>query len=616
MGMEFTMQTNSIISRWLTFLLLGIVLLLSTAQVEAQSLFNRSQGINVGTNSGSPPKIGLDTNSLLRPTEAFSPAIHRKGDQEFVLLWDIHPDYYLYKDKISIELKNSNGELIPVMLPAGKPHEDEFFGKQEIYDSSIIIPLTLANNAGMNTAYFELEAQGCAKSGYCFAPQQYSLEVTMDPTQDPALDLVATASENIDSLPPELEAEHDRLSQYLKDNQYLALPLFFLLGLLLTFTPCVLPMLPILSGILTRSGNLSPKKGFTISLVYVLAMAFVYTLLGLLAAYFGKGLAAYLQNSYVLIGFGLIFVFLSFSMFGLYQIQMPASIQSALSRVSNQQSTKNSYIGTAIMGMLSALIVGPCVTAPLIGIIGLVVESQNYLLGGSALFAMSMGMGVPLLILGASSGHLLPKAGAWMDRVKVLFGFMLLGLAAYFIGRTLPHYWEQMLYAILSLTTFIWLMVTVIESQLKGRLFFGLLAVATLTFGIMSIQESNRTIETAQFTQIKGISGLNQALAENDHRITMLEFNADWCVACKEMEKYVFSDPEVKAKMAELQLLAADVTKNDAQDQKLEMHFDIFGPPAMLFFDRNGKEIPQLRVMGSVPKEDFLRHLDYILEHY
>ncbi|GGZ94511.1 thiol:disulfide interchange protein DsbD [Ignatzschineria ureiclastica] len=614
--MEFTMQTNSIISRWLTFLLLGIVLLLPTAQVEAQSLFNRSQGINVGTSSVSPPKIGLDTNSLLRPTEAFSPAIHRKGDQEFVLLWDIHPDYYLYKDKISIELKNSNGELIPVTLPAGKPHEDEFFGKQEIYDNSIIIPLTLANNAGMNTAYFELEAQGCAKSGYCFAPQQYSLEVTMDPTQDPTLDLVATTSENIDSLPPELEAEHDRLSQYLKDNQYLALPLFFLLGLLLTFTPCVLPMLPILSGILTRSGNLSPKKGFTISLVYVLAMAFVYTLLGLLAAYFGKGLAAYLQNSYVLIGFGLIFVFLSFSMFGLYQIQMPASIQSALSRVSNQQSSKNSYIGTAIMGMLSALIVGPCVTAPLIGIIGLVVESQNYLLGGSALFAMSMGMGVPLLILGASSGHLLPKAGAWMDRVKVLFGFMLLGLAAYFIGRTLPHYWEQMLYAILSLTTFIWLMVTVIESQLKGRLFFGLLAVATLTFGIMSIQESNRTIETAQFTQIKGISGLNQALAENDHRITMLEFNADWCVACKEMEKYVFSDPEVKAKMAELQLLAADVTKNDAQDQKLEMHFDIFGPPAMLFFDRNGKEIPQLRVMGSVPKEDFLRHLDYILEHY
>lgn len=598
-------------------LILMFVVLLSVMVMqnsEAQSLFNRSQAISSGTTQ--PPKIGLDANSLLRPTEAFAPAIHQQGENQFVLLWDIHPDYYLYKDKISIKLKNSNGTLVPVILPAGKSHKDEFFGEQEIYDHSIIIPLTLANNAGMNTAYFELEAQGCAKSGYCFAPQQYQLEVPMDSTQDPALDLVATTSENIDSLPPELASEHDRLSQYLKDNQYLALPLFFLLGLLLTFTPCVLPMLPILSGILTRSGNLSPKKGFTISLVYVLAMAFVYTLLGLLAAYFGKGLAAYLQNSYVLIGFGLIFVFLSLSMFGLYQIQMPASIQSALSRVSNRQSSKNSYIGTAIMGMLSALIVGPCVTAPLIGIIGLVVESQNYLLGGSALFAMSMGMGVPLLILGASSGHLLPKAGAWMDRVKVLFGFMLLGLAAYFIGRTLPHYWEQMLYAILSLTTFIWLMITILESQLKGRLFFGILAVATLTFGIMSIQESNRTIETAQFTQIKGISGLNQALADNEGRITMLEFNADWCVACKEMEKYVFSDPEVKAKMAELQLLAADVTKNDAQDQKLEMHFDIYGPPAMLFFDKNGKEIPQLRVMGSVPKEDFLRHLDYILKHY
>lgn len=270
-------------------------------------------------------------------------------------------------------------------------------------------------------------------------------------------------TEVIDTEMPEMISEHDRLTQYLHDNEYLAIPLFFLLGLLLTFTPCVLPMLPILSGILTRSGNLSPHSGFMISLVYVLAMALVYTLLGLLAAYFGKGLAAYLQNSYVLIGFGLIFVVLSFSMFGLYQIQMPGKVQSLLSKFSNQQSGKNSYGGTAIMGMLSALIVGPCVTAPLIGIIGLVAQSQNYLLGAAALFSMSMGMGVPLLILGASSGHLLPRVGPWMDKIKVLFGFMLLGLAAYFIGRTLPHYWEQMTYALISLATFIWLIVTVIE---------------------------------------------------------------------------------------------------------------------------------------------------------
>ena len=590
------------------------VLLFSVSIIEplyAQSLFNQSQGIQ-GTSS-----IGLDPSKLLRPTQAFVPSIHVQNAEkgELVLLWDINPDYYLYKDKINVKLKNSNGELEEITLPKGIDHEDEFFGKQEIYDSALIIPFTINTKEGINTAYFEIEAQGCAKSGYCFAPQIYEINVEINPDISSDKDVIGI-TEVIDTEMPEMISEHDRLTQYLHDNEYLAIPLFFLLGLLLTFTPCVLAMLPILSGILTRSGNLSPHSGFMISLVYVLAMALVYTLLGLLAAYFGKGLAAYLQNSYVLIGFGLIFVVLSFSMFGLYQIQMPGKVQSLLSKFSNQQSGKNSYGGTAIMGMLSALIVGPCVTAPLIGIIGLVAQSQNYLLGAAALFSMSMGMGVPLLILGASSGHLLPRVGPWMDKIKVLFGFMLLGLAAYFIGRTLPHYWEQMTYALISLATFIWLIVTVVESATKARLFFGTLALATLMFGIHSFNESNKKIETAVFMPIKGISGLNAGLQENNGRITMLEFNADWCVACKEMEKYVFSDPIVKAKMAEMHLLVSDVTKNDAQDQRLQEHFNIFGPPAMLFFDKEGKEMENFRVMGSVPKEDFLRHIHFIIENY
>lgn len=590
------------------------VLLFSVSIIEplyAQSLFNQSQGIQ-GTSS-----IGLDPSKLLRPTQAFVPSIHVQNAEkgELVLLWDINPDYYLYKDKINVKLKNSNGELEEITLPKGIDHEDEFFGKQEIYDSALIIPFTINTKEGINTAYFEIEAQGCAKSGYCFAPQIYEINVEINPDISSDKDVIGI-TEVIDTEMPEMISEHDRLTQYLHDNEYLAIPLFFLLGLLLTFTPCVLPMLPILSGILTRSGNLSPRSGFMISLVYVLAMALVYTLLGLLAAYFGKGLAAYLQNSYVLIGFGLIFVVLSFSMFGLYQIQMPGKVQSLLSKFSNQQSGKNSYGGTAIMGMLSALIVGPCVTAPLIGIIGLVAQSQNYLLGAAALFSMSMGMGVPLLILGASSGHLLPRVGPWMDKIKVLFGFMLLGLAAYFIGRTLPHYWEQMTYALISLATFIWLIVTVVESATKARLFFGTLALATLMFGIHSFNESNKKIETAVFMPVKGISGLNAGLQENNGRITMLEFNAEWCVACKEMEKYVFSDPIVKAKMAEMHLLVSDVTKNDAQDQRLQEHFNIFGPPAMLFFDKEGKEMENFRVMGSVPKEDFLRHIHFIIENY
>lgn len=580
--------------------------------IHAQTFFNQSQSSNA------PPTIGLDPSTLLRPTQAFIPSIHvqdvEKG--ELVLMWDINPDYYLYKEKIFITLKNSNGELEEIILPKGKDYEDEFFGKQEIYDSSLIIPFQIQNAGNINTAYFEIEAQGCAKSGYCFAPQPYELQVAINPDIDPNNDALTENRAAINDDMPEIIAEHDRLSQYLEDNQYLAIPLFFVLGLLLAFTPCVLPMLPILSGILTRSGQISPKKGFSISLVYVLSMGFVYTIVGLLAAYFGKGLAGFLQNSYTLIGFGSLFILLSLSMFGLYQIQMPAFIQSRLSILSNKQSGKSNYLGTAIMGMLSALIVGPCVTAPLIGIITLVAQTQNYFLGGAALFSMSMGMGAPLLILGASSGHLLPKVGPWMDKIKTLFGFMLLGLAAYFIGLTLPLYWEQMLYATIAFAAVIWLIVAIVESPGKIRLFFGALALGTMLFGAQSVNDSTRVIETATFMPIKGISGLNEGLAQNRGRITMLEFNAEWCVACKEMEKYVFSDPEVKAKMAEMHLLVSDVTKNDAQDQRLQEHFNIFGPPAMLFFDQEGKEMPNFRVMGSVPKEEFLRHINYIIENY
>src|SRR5699024_5059168 len=358
---------------WMLFVTISFA-----STIHAQTLFNQSQSSNT------PSTIGLDPSTLLRPTQAFIPSIHvqdvEKG--ELVLMWDINPDYYLYKEKIFITLKNSNGELEEIILPKGKDYEDEFFGKQEIYDSSLIIPFQIQNAGNINTAYFEIEAQGCAKSGYCFAPQTYELQVAINPDIDSNNDVLTENRAAINDDMPEIIAEHDRLSQYLEDNQYLAIPLFFVLGLLLTFTPCVLPMLPILSGILTRSGQISPKKGFSISLVYVLSMGFVYTIVGLLAAYFGKGLAGFLQNSYTLIGFGSLFILLSLSMFGLYQIQMPAFIQSRLSILSNKQSGKSNYLGTAIMGMLSALIVGPCVTAPLIGIITLVAQTQNYFLGG------------------------------------------------------------------------------------------------------------------------------------------------------------------------------------------------------------------------------------------
>ncbi len=566
--------------------------------------------------------LGGGRNSeLLAPHEAFNPELYIESveDGHFRLLWSVNNAYYLYKNKIDLSILNQNIEIERLTFPPGVMNSDEYFGTQEIYDTPFAIDLYLTGPLDeVKHLHLLIEAQGCAKSGFCYAPHEWKIELPLNPHLEGPdrlkSDIVGSAQVE---LPP--VSEHDRLLNYLISKQYLAIPLFFLLGLLLTFTPCVLPMLPILSGILTNAGTqqgeqLSVRQGFTISLVYVLAMAAVYTLLGVLAAHLGKGLAAYLQHPYVLTGFSLIFVLLALSMFDLYQLQMPAAIQSKLNALSSKQQSKRSYSGIAIMGMLSALIVGPCVTAPLIGIISLIAQTQNYLLGATALFSMSMGMGLPLLILGASSGHLLPKAGAWMNQVKMLFGFMLLGLAAYFFGRTLDHYWEQMLYATIAIATFIWL-VRYLAQEGRGVLFFGALAIATFLFSVQSINEAQRPIDLPLFHEVKGIDGLNTQLKLASGKITMLNFTADWCVNCKEMDKYLFSRDDVKTAMAPLDLLITDITKNDVKDQQLLRHFELYGPPALLFFDRNGRELEEYRIVGTIQYEEFIQWIEHLLEH-
>ncbi len=591
--------------------LLILAITLSLPSFAQSSLLERSQ-------LGQKMERGIEKDELLPPHEAFDPQffLDDLSAKRVNLIWDINPNYYLYKEKISLNILNEGVEILEADFPKGRNHSDEFFGEQEIYDHSFSMSLLLDGDLDeIGTLHFTIDGQGCAKSGFCYAPFSWEKRLTINPNIVRDEPLKAEAEKEIAPAPL---GEHDRLTQYLMDHQYLALPLFFLLGLLLTFTPCVLPMLPILSGILTSQSKngapLSARQGFITSLVYVLAMSFVYTLLGVLAAHLGKGLSAYLQHPYFLTAFAIIFVLLALSMFDVYQLQMPSFIQNRLNRLSSEQQKEQSYKGVAIMGMLSALIVGPCVTAPLIGIIGLIAQTQNYLLGATALFSMSIGMGMPLLLLGASSGHILPKAGMWMNQVKTLFGFMLLGLAAYFFGRTLSNYWEQMLYALISLATAIWLIIYLANNQ-AGRLFFGALALLTLIFGIQSINEAQRPIDLPLFSEVKGINGLNQALA-NDSRITMLDFNADWCVACKEMEKHVFSQQEVQQSLAPIQLLMTDVTANDQADQQLLKHFNLYGPPAYLFFDKDGRELEGYRIVGSVSKAQFIEHIEHLLENH
>lgn len=576
----------------------------------ASSIFS-IQPLNTPTLPITP--LFTQDDSLLSPEEAFVPTLfYNQADNKLTLSFTIDSDYYLYRDRIGIEVLNKGFTVDTIDFPDGLWHEDEFFGRQIIYDASIEIPLLLTGDmSSIQTLYLGVEAQGCAKIGICFPPTRWELTMSINPELT-IKDEIKTLEEALVGTMP--VAEHDRLTAYLLEKTYLAIPLFFALGLLLAFTPCVLPLLPILSGILTGRKVNTVYNGFMLSLIFVLGMTFVYVLLGLLAAFLGKGLAIYLQHAYVLIAFGLVFILLALSMFDLYTLQMPAKIQTYLSKISQQQEGKNGVLSLFVIGMLSALISGPCVTAPLIGVIGLIAQSQDYLLGGTILFSMSIGMGVPLLILGASSGHLLPKAGAWMNQIKALFGFILLGVAAYFIGKTIPYKWEQLLYAGLAFITALWFLVYIVKSRAYFS-FFTLVVILSVTFGLYASVESTRVIELPPFEKIEGIKGFNEVVEAKGEQVMMLDFTADWCVDCKLMDKYVFSRKDVKALMEPMKLVTSDVTKNTQEDKRLLKHFGLYGPPAILFFDQQGKELEGFRILGSLSKEKFIDHLKLFYDH-
>lgn len=586
--------------------LLTLSVMLLGIQSQAQSFSNSL----IQKQSTASPALVAAQQDFLPPDQVFKPQIFKNSDTEISLIWEVNSDYYLYKDKIFVKPLNQDVKIKEIIWPDALMHEDEFFGLQPIYDRSAEMVIKFEKPlTNIHTLYLNIEAQGCAKAGLCFAPYNWDQSVVMNPDISEPDQLTTETDDN-----SVLLNEQDRLGEFLKEQKYFALPLFFLLGVLLTFTPCVLPMLPILSGILTGEKNLTKSRGFLISLSYVLAMGIVYTILGMIAAMLGSGLAAAFQNKYVLIGFALLFVLLAASMFGLYQLQTPRFIQNYLNKFANK-SKNGTYAGAAIMGALSALIVGPCVTAPLIGIITLISQTQDYVLGGFALFSMSMGMGVPLLILGVSSGYLLPKVGPWMNAITEFFGFIMLAIATYFLGRILPYFWENALYAILALSLTIWFAIKIFKSKQLPK-FFLIPALITLGFAGFYGYESVQVKERPEFINVVGLNGLNEALQNNKGRVSMLEFNAEWCVSCKELEKYTFSDPEVKERLAKLNFLIVDVTANNKIDQQIQKHFGIFGPPAILFFDKNGNEIPEYRVMGYVPADKFRDHLDYILSKH
>ncbi len=586
-----------------------------------------------------------DANAPLHPDKAFGFDIIAVDKQNLSVRWSITPGHYLYQHKLGFKITEPTTgiSLGKPLLPQGIEENDPYFGDVVSYYDNFDVSLPLIGTAESVT--IKASYQGCSKlTGICYPPQTKSQTIdlasakiaTTTNTKTP-IATIETDKNNNASTPTTKISEQDSFANQLRDEKFLIVLLtFFLAGLALTFTPCVFPMIPILSGIIAGQGtDNTTKKSFFLSLSYVLAMALTYAIIGVLAALSGENIQVALQNPWVLGAFAILFVILSLSMFGFYELQMPASIQSKLTSLSNSQ-TGGSMMSAGIMGFLSALIVGPCVTAPLIGALIYIAQTKDVIVGGSSLFVLGLGMGVPLMIIGTSAGKILPKAGAWMDKVKAGFGIMMLALAIWMLERVLPMQVILLMSGILVVFTAIYMgaLDTLNEASTGWKRFFKASGLVTLIYGAMLLfgaaSGSSNLIQPLKgsfvgggslqqnikdqkliFKKIKGIDGLNEALAlaKQQNKPVMLDFYADWCISCKEMEAFTFTDKAVIESLKGTVLLKADVTPNDDLDKALLKKFGLFGPPGILFFDKNSQENLPYRIVGEMKAKPFNDHV-------
>ncbi len=572
--------------------------------------------------SSAPLTSSVPSNSgdFLPVDEAFRLDAVADGPDRVRIIWEIAPDYYLYRERLKVATDSNVVQLGALTLPKGETKTDEYFGTQEVYHDELIALLPVSRAAGAAVELpIRVTYQGCAEAGLCYPPETRTLRVTLPAS--------TTASAGGASRSPAATgtggfvSEQDRLALLIRDgNLGLVLATFFGIGLLLAFTPCVLPMVPILSGLIAGQGaNVTTRRAFALSLAYVLGMALTNTLAGVAAAAAGQQVQAIFQQTWIIVLFGLLFVALALSMFGTFTIQMPSAIQSRLTDVSNKQRA-GTYGGVAMMGALSALIVTACVAPAMIATLTVMSQSGDVVRGGSALFVMSLGMGAPLLILGASAGRWLPRAGAWMDTVKKLFGVLMLGVAAWMFARIVPERWALLLWAVPALAA-AWLLWTEVKPaswrgwslRAAGVLaaLWGLALIAGAVLGgkdpLAPIPQLAARHTGLEFQRIKTLAELERAVATAaaGKRAVMLDFYADWCVSCKEMEKYTFTEPTVRGALRDVVLLQADVTANDAADQELLRHFGIFGPPTIAFYGPDGVERRNYRVVGFLKAEPF-----------
>jgi len=573
----------------------------------------------LGSNSAS--------DEILRPEIAFQFFPEISTESTLRVRWQIEPGYYLYRNKINISAKQD--VLGEYQLPAGKQKADPAFGDVEVYysDVEVLIPFKqgLVIPASLD---LEIGFQGCKEDSVCYPPisQSYSIDTSNVKVSS------STAQSEQYSVANSM-SEQDNVTAALKDKGLLInLISFFVFGLLLALTPCVFPMIPILSGIIVgQKGDINRLQVVLLSISYVLAMALTYAVLGAIAGLFNINLQATAQNPWVLSVFSLIFVLLALSMFDFYEIQIPASLQSRL--LSGQNKRSGTLIGAAIMGAISAVIVGPCVAPPLAGVLLYISQTGNAILGGMALFFMGLGFGVPLLIVGATSGELLPRAGQWMEGIKRIFGVIMLGVAIWFLERVIPNNLSLLLWSILFTGTAVFFGAmdqlnnsSSVWQRIKKTgalliLIYGFVLLVAASIGNGSVLKPFKNIglsgeveASLPFQQVNSLSNFDAVLKQTAERkqIVMLDFYADWCIACIELEEYTFPVPEVVAALFSFHLVQIDVTANNDEHKAFMQRFELFGPPAILFFDTNGNEIRSHRLIGFLSAEDFVTHINQV----
>jgi thiol:disulfide interchange protein DsbD len=564
-----------------------------------------------------------------------------QNDNQLHISFDSSEGYYVYRHQFKFTIENAS--FSPVELPQGIEHEDEFFGVQQIYKDQLNITLNIEQ--ADEGAVITVRYQGCADKGLCYPPtkKKISLDkvIQQSHSNDSSAVLSALQVEKVNtttSTKKDIPAasEQHQLADMLKQGSWLlTLLAFFAGGLLLSFTPCVFPMYPILTGIIVGAGKqdtpLTTKKAFTLSFFYVQGMAVTYTLLGIVVALAGAKFQAIFQHPYVLIALSILFVFLALSMFGVFNLALPASWQNKLNNVSNKQKG-GSIFGVVVMGVISGLVASPCTTAPLTGALLYISQTGDVVLGASALYALSLGMGLPLLILGSSGGKLLPKAGAWMNIIKNDFGLLLLAVPIFLLERFIPEVASKVLWALLLLGSASYLYVTNQNSainQPKG-FWFGLrslLIFLMLFFGANMIYQlfipsnahtstqTNQETQIQHFTHVSSLQELQStvALANSQGKTVMVDLYADWCIACKEFEQYTFPDKKVQLSLANSMLIQIDLTDTGSSNSvELMEHFNVFGLPSILFFDLQGNELSQQRVTGFMDAEKFSAHIEAI----